>query len=89
MVSNAETLLDVRLLRCLKLRIEEPASLGGVFGVSVWYMEVRLKGTLVNRQGAPLLVRPVSNASHWMGQVDSLGISTISVPERRARKVTG
>lgn len=88
MVANAASLFDLGRLQCVAVRVAGPSSPGDAFGISVQYAEIRLRGTLVNVHGSPLLVRPAGDTAGWTRQVDCLRVGTISIA-RQMMKATG
>ncbi|HUE60679.1 MAG TPA: hypothetical protein VMO88_13955, partial [Acidimicrobiales bacterium] len=88
-VAASATVQDLSRLRCLRLVVDEALNPRNAPSVSVHYNEIELKGTLVNSQGNPLIVRPAASASPWWWQVGAIRVDSLAVRGRQALRVTG
>jgi hypothetical protein len=89
MVAAATTLRDLSQLRCLRLVVGEALNPGRAPSVSVQYNEIELKGTVVNSEGHPLIVRSAASAAPWWWQVAALRVDSLAVRGRQTLRVTG
>ena len=83
----ADTLLTLTRFRCLKITIEEPKTAGEALGITARFVEVTLKGTLVNALGSPAK-RRVSISAEWMRSVEAMLVCNLSARGKYALKAT-
>lgn len=88
-VTAAATLGDLSRLWSVRLVVDEALNPGSAPSVRVQYNEIELKGTLVNSEGSPLIMRHAVSATPYWWSAGVVRVDALAVGGRQLLRLTG